>query len=78
MEEPNEELFRMFHRYNKLVRRSLVKPLICKSCDAPLVTGIGEGAELVLSCFSCGSKTKPGVATISRVNAVVKEHFIDE
>jgi hypothetical protein len=72
-----DPLFTMFHRYNKLVRRQMVKPLECGACGSILSTGLGEDDELVLNCFACDSTRVPGLATIDRVNAVVKEHFID-
>ena len=74
-DDSSNPLFTLFHRYNKLVRRGLVKSLNCKTCDTPLVTSVDAEGELILKCFSCASKTRPGVATIGNVRAVVKEHF---
>lgn len=68
----------MFHRYNKLVRRQMVKPLECEVCGLELITGLGDDDELVLKCFMCDTNIVPGVGTLDRVNAVVKEHFLDE
>lgn len=73
-----DPVFRLFHRYNKLVRRDLVQPLTCGVCDTPLITGVGKEDELVLKCYSCGSSLVPGLATLGRVEAVVKEHFVDD
>lgn len=73
-----DPLFVMFHRYNKLVRRQMVKPLECPVCSFGLITGLGENDELVLQCFQCDTTRTPGLATIDRVNAVVKEHFVDD
>lgn len=78
MIEPGQPIFRLFHRYNKLVRRGLVKPLACKTCSSLLTTALGDNDELVLKCFVCDSSTVPGLATISDVRAVVTEHFEDE
>ena len=77
MMEPSDPTFRLFHRYNKLVRRNLVQPLKCGACDNELVTGLGDNDELVLKCFSCDSSTVPGLGTLGKVEAVVKEHFVD-
>jgi hypothetical protein len=71
-------LFKTFHRYNKLVRRQMVRPLVCEVCNVELATGFGKDDELVLKCFGCDTDIVPGLATISRVDAVVKEHFVDE
>lgn len=78
MMEPNSEEFRLFHRYNKLVRRQMVKPLTCAVCDTPLITALGPEDELVLECIGCDTAIAPGVGTIDKVRAVVKEHFIDD
>lgn len=77
MSDLNDELFRLFHRYNKLVRRDLVQPLTCKTCDAILITALKDD-QLVLKCQPCASVTTPGVKTIDTVRAVVREHFIDD
>ena len=76
----DENIFALFHAYNKLVRRGLVKPLTCQ-CGGNMVTGLRKHTmidedELVLDCYDCGSVTVPGEATLDDVRAVVKEHFI--
>lgn len=78
MMEPSDPIFQLFHRYNKLVRRELVKPLNCKTCDSTLVTGVSDKDELLLKCYTCDSSIVPGLTLLSQVNAVVKEHFIDD
>jgi DNA-directed RNA polymerase subunit N (RpoN/RPB10) len=55
----------------------MVKPLECAICGQELSTAFGEDDVLVLRCFGCDTSITPGIATISRVNAVVKEHFVD-
>ncbi len=75
MTEPSDPLFQLFHRYNKLVRRGLVQPLMCKTCAVPYVTAVDKNDELVLKCFSCSSVVTPGIGTIGNVRAVVMEHF---
>lgn len=70
-----DPMFDMFHKYNRLVRRNLVKPLTCPSCGTAYVTGLGPEDELVLLCVVCDTKTSPGEDTIGRVRAVVSEHF---
>lgn len=71
-------MFAMFHRYNKLVRRGLVQPLNCKTCATPYITAVGPDEELVLRCYVCPSDVKPGLDTLSKVRAVVTEHFVDD
>jgi hypothetical protein len=56
----------------------MVRPLVCEVCNVELATGFGKDDELVLKCFGCDTDIVPGLATISRVDAVVKEHFVDE
>lgn len=78
MMEPSNNTFRLFHRYNKLVRRGLVQPLTCKACGFAYITSADEEDNLVLECYTCDSKTRPGLGTIERVMAVVSEHFVEE
>lgn len=63
-----------FHNYNRLVRRGLVKPLTC-SAGHEVTLRATLDAEPVLECYTCGSRTQPGLAMYQRVQAVVKEHF---
>jgi hypothetical protein len=70
----DDNLFPMFHKYNKLVRRGLVQPLTC-DCGTPYVTSSDENADLILRCYSCNTRVTPGINTIGNVRAVVKEHF---
>lgn len=77
MMEPSDEIFRLFHRYNKLVRRGLAKPLTCTVCDTRLITALDDEDELVLKCFTCASSTRPGLARLGNVRAVVTEHFVE-
>lgn len=72
-----DETFRIFHRYNKLVRRQLVQPLQC-SCGQSLITGFDKNDDLILKCLSCGSNKSPGLGTVEKVRAVVKEHFLED
>lgn len=78
MTEPGDPLFRLFHRYNKLVRRGLVQPLVCSTCEFAYITGADKEDELVLKCFVCDKVVKPGITTIGNVRAVVTEHFMEE
>lgn len=72
-----EDLWNLFHRYNRLVRRQLVQPLKC-DCGEVFVTTLGRDDKLILACFGCATETTPGVQIIDRVRAVVKEHFVDD
>ena len=79
--EDDENLFPLFHAYNKLVRRGLVKPLTC-DCGDPLVTSIDKRTMideevLLLECYGCGTIVRPGLDTIGDVRAVVTEHFME-
>jgi len=68
--------FELFHRYSKLVRRSVVRPLICQKCEGFLVTiQHPKTQNLALKCYACNSVIEPGSAMIDDVEAVVKEHF---
>lgn len=64
-----------FHRYNRLVRRDIVKPLMHDICDNEYVLRATEDAEPVLQCTWCNTLTQPGLAEYNRIKAVVKEHF---
>lgn len=67
--------FQTFHLFNRLVRRGLVKPLVCRVCEDPLVLRQAETGEPALQCFACNSIVQPGLNTWLDVRAVVKEHF---
>lgn len=76
--EPSDPIFKLYHRYNKLVRRGLASPLLCKSCETPVITGLGENDALVLKCLMCKSVVMPGIGSIQDVRAVVTEFFLDD
>lgn len=69
--------FELFHKYNKLVRRQLARPLICQKCEGFLVTQQDKNGDLVLKCYACNSVISPGLGMIGNIRAVVKEHFSD-
>lgn len=71
-----DETFNLFHKYNRLVRRQMVKPLECH-CGGNLITSLGPEDELVLICYACDTEIVPGESRIADVRAVVKEHFND-
>jgi hypothetical protein len=64
-----------FHRYNRLVRRGVVKPLAHGACGNEYVLRATDDAEPVLQCVWCNTLTQPGLAEYNRIKAVVKEHF---
>lgn len=66
--------FQTFHKYNRLVRRGLVKPL-SHSCGTEYALQLGRDDEPVLKCYLCGTTTLPGSKMYSDIRAVVKEHF---
>lgn len=67
--------FQTFHRYNRLVRRGVTKPLTCQHCDTEYVLTIGDEDKPALKCYGCGVVKYPGLAMYSDTLAVVKEHF---
>lgn len=67
--------FQTFHRYNRLVRRGLVKPLKCPHCDYDYVLRLTDDDEPGLECFMCLSIVKPGKRVYDDIRAVVKEFF---
>lgn len=67
--------FQTFHKYNRLVRRGLVKPLTCPVCETEYVLRVSEHDDPVLQCFPCDSLTQPGLNLWNNVQAVVKEHL---
>lgn len=71
-----DETFDIFHKYNRLVGRSLAKPIACEACGEQLTTSLDKDDELVLICFVCGYEEKPGQYMIDNLRAVVKEHFV--
>ena len=72
MNDMNE--FQLFHAYNRLVREDKAKALLC-SCGTPYVTGVVSD-ELVLWCYTCDTKTRPGVNTLARVKGTVEEWML--
>lgn len=69
------DLFQYFHKYKRLVRRKLVRPLECEKCGTEYVANLTSTDTLVLKCYTCNVTRKPGTETINNVKAVVSEHF---
>lgn len=67
--------WQLFHNYNRLVRQGVADPLRC-SCGTEYVTSAGNQNELMLWCFSCDTKTRPGVNTVTRVKGTVSEWIL--
>jgi hypothetical protein len=65
-----------FHRYNRLVRRGLTRPLLCPHCEQEYTLRATEDAEPVLQCFNCDSWVQPGLGLYDKIKAVVKEHYV--
>jgi hypothetical protein len=65
----------LFHRYRRLVEEGKAKSLECPECQNSLITRIGPDDEPILWCYGCLSSLKPGLDVISRVRAVVTEHY---
>lgn len=67
-----------FHRYRRLVRRGLAKPLECPDCKEEYTLRTTEDGEPVLQCFYCGALVQPGLRLYNEVEAIVKEHFVND
>jgi ribosomal protein L37AE/L43A len=70
-----DEDFDYFHKYRRLARRGLVKPLTCPKCGTEYITRLGPQDLLLLNCTTCDVDVKPGAHTMNNVRAVVGEHF---
>lgn len=64
---------RYFHKYNKLVRRGLTKPLTHR-CGEEYTLRATEDGDPVLQCLNCQSLIQPGLNIYDQIRAVVKEH----
>lgn len=64
-----------FHKYNRLVKRGLARPLTCPQCGEVYTLRVTEDNEPVLQCLMCNSKTFPGKNTWDNVKAIVQEHM---
>lgn len=64
-----------FHKYNRLVRRGVTKPLACPQCGHEYTLRATESAEPVLQCSWCNSLVQPGLNMYNNVVAVVKEFY---
>jgi hypothetical protein len=69
-----DELFRLYRRYEKLVRRELATPLECDCGDTP-VTMFGKDDQLVLNCFGCDTLIVPGLELNRRVEEIVNRMY---
>lgn len=68
--------YQTFHKYNRLVRRGLTKPLCCPHCDNEFTLRLGKEDKPELQCFNCNTLTLPGKNLYDRVRSVVREHFV--
>lgn len=64
--------FQIFHRYNKLVRRGLTKPINC-NCGHEYAL-MNDDGEPALRCWYCNTLTHPGKGLYDELVAVVNEH----
>jgi len=69
-----DELFRTFHRYNRLVKRDLVPPLE-HNCGGRYYTALDAEDNLILGCNMCNAELRPGTVMIERIESLVKRHF---
>ena len=68
--------FKLFHLYNRLVRRGMTDPLKCDLCENELVTRLQkDGDEPLLQCLPCGIMIHPGLRILDKVQAVVSEFY---
>jgi hypothetical protein len=68
--------YRTFHRYQELAEQGKAKPLVCRECGSGLVVRLGKNDEPELQCFSCDTRTRPGLARYEEILAVVREHNV--
>jgi hypothetical protein len=66
----------LFHAYRRLVDKGLARPLLCPECEGYLITRIGIDDEPILWCYGCLSSLRPGLDLLTRVRAVVTEHYV--
>lgn len=66
--------FQTYHRYNKLVRRGMAKPLT-HGCGHEYTLRLSEDNDVVLQCTDCNTLVQPGLRLYNDVQAVVREHF---
>lgn len=65
--------FDIFHKYNKLVARSLANPLTCHcGFDQALVMSKEQPA---LKCFMCGTLTHPNIEEYTAILEKVRKYF---
>jgi len=69
MNDMNE--FQLFHAYNRLAREGKAPELACP-CGCLYVTGISDD-QLVLWCYQCDTKTRPGENMLALVKGKVGE-----
>lgn len=70
--------FQTYHKYNRLVRRGLAKPLCCQHCDGEFTLGFGDRDEPVLKCYFCNVTVYPGKNMYDNIRAQVEEFFVEE
>ena len=71
----DDNLFSLFHAYNRLVEEGKAKPLMCLYDAREYVVSHRNG-DLRLVCYTCSSSITPGINMISNIKAVVKEHHL--
>jgi uncharacterized Zn finger protein len=67
--------FQTFHKYNRLVRRNVARPIICDVCSDALVVMAGKDDEPVLRCFVCGSVGYPSLELYRQVSNIVEDYY---
>jgi hypothetical protein len=67
--------FKIFHDYNKLVRRGAAEPLTCEACHTTYVVSIGANDEPILKCFVCNTQVRPGLRVKSEMRRIIDEYF---
>lgn len=64
-----------FHKYNRLVKRGVVAPLVCAHCQREYTLRADEEGNTMLQCFFCDSLVYPGLNLYSQVAGVVAEFY---
>jgi len=72
--EIDERDFRLYHRYRRLVRRGIVKPLT-HDCGGEYYTSLDHDDRLVLKCPIDDATVYPGLQLEEKVRTAVERYF---
>lgn len=67
--------WKVFHDYNKMVRRKAAEPLMCPFCNQEYVVRLGASDEPVLQCLTCQDIVHPGARVYEAMKKMTEEYF---